>query len=383
MLCQRNVPPWLVLLAGMVLGGVLTSTFTLRQWWCTYNDFSVDRETLSIIQVNERIRTHRNLLPLHPQVLQDSDCVCGEEAEKLRKITPCSGVTDAFMDVRRNAVIQPTSRPSNSLVARPTEQTFVPPSTYENSEGFSGFIHPLANNQSSQNMPKQLQYLSGEYELKKKLLVAVLTSEKRLDRASMVYNTWGLDVSQILFFVGEDCNISRSEEARGLPIVKLPGIVDASVDSVAKTFAVLKYIRNNYIDNFHWFMRVVDSVYIRGEKLERLIMRFDPSERIYLGRAANGREEDVEKLRLLPHEYYCHGGAGIVMSQALLLELVPHLDYCLGAVQYHNREVKGGEEWNHADVELGRCVSRTIGVQCSLSAEVSAMSSFGTVTSSI
>jgi len=40
-----------------------------------------------------------------------------------------------------DTVIQPISKAANSLVARPTEQMFVPPSTCE---GFNRFIHPLA-----------------------------------------------------------------------------------------------------------------------------------------------------------------------------------------------------------------------------------------------
>ena len=365
--CQRTVPPWLILILGVVLGILLTFSFTFHFWQHTQHDFSVDRETLSIIQVNERIRTNKNLLPLRLPALQDPRCVCGEEAERLRKIiVPCPEATDA-MHLQHDNILHPPDRPSRSLVAKPTEQTFVPPPINENSEGFSGYIDPLFANKSR---PKELHYLSGEYQLKKQLLVAVLTSEKQLDQAATVYNTWGQDVSQILFFVGEDCNISQSEEARGIPIVKLPGIMDHLTDPVAKIFAVLKYIHENYIDSFHWFMHVADSTYVRWKKLEKLVMRLDSSEKIYLGRAASGREEDMDRLKLLPHEYYCHGGVGVVMSHALLNDLALHLDYCLGAVRHHNQEAEEGGSWSHADVEVGRCVSRTVGIQCAQSAEV-------------
>lgn len=365
--CQRTVSPWLILILGVVIGTLLTFSFNFHFWQHTQHDFSVDRETLSIIQVNERIRTNKNLLPLHLPALQDPHCVCGEEAQRLRKIVPCPEATDA-MHLQHDNLLHPPDRPSRSLVAKPTDQTFVPPPINENSEGFSGYIDPLFANKSR---PKDLHYLSGEYQLKKQLLVAVLTSEKQLDQAATVYNTWGQDVSQILFFVGEDCNISQSEEARGIPIVKLPGIMDYPTDPVAKTFAVLKYIHENYIDSFHWFMHVADSTYVRGNKLEKLVMRLDSSEKIYLGRAASGREEDMDRLKLLPHEYYCHGGAGVVMSHALLKDLSLHLDYCLGAVRHHNQEAGEGWSWSHADVEVGRCVSRTVGIQCAQSAEVS------------
>ena len=60
------------------------------------------------------------------------------------------------------------------------------------------------------------------------------------------------------------------------------------------------------------------------------------------------------------------GGPGVVLSQAALKALYPHLDKCLGAVEKHNMD-SSQPQWYNEDVELGRCISRNIGVQCSAS----------------
>ena len=61
--------------------------------------------------------------------------------------------------------------------------------------------------------------------------------------------------------------------------------------------------------------------------------------------------------------------AGVVFSNAALRALVPHLDECLEAIEYYNKFAESS--WYNEDVELGRCVSRKVGIQCSTSLEVS------------
>ena len=212
--------------------------------------------------------------------------------------------------------------------------------------------------------------LSGEYQVQKRLFVAVITAEKYLPtRARAVYDTWGRGVTQISFFVGADCNTSHPA-VRDLPIVKLPGIPDNVYPPQKKVFAVLHYIHEHYIGDFQWFMRADDDVYVRGGKLEELLGTLNFNEMVYLGLAGKGKAEDTHRLGLQPHEHYCMGGPGVVLSKAALRELAPYLDLCLSAVDQYNEE-NPGNPWYNEDVELGRCVSRSINIQCSTSAEVS------------
>lgn len=225
---------------------------------------------------------------------------------------------------------------------------------------------------SSWKHPQKLgtpKTLSGEYQVQKKLFVAVITAEKYLStRARAVYDTWGGSVSQIMFFVGADCNTSQPH-IQDLPVVKLPGIPDTVYPPQKKMFAVLHYIHDHYLGEFQWFMRADDDVYVRGDKLENLLGTLNPSELIYLGLAGMGKAEDIDRLGLRPHERYCMGGPGVIFSKAVLKKVAPYLDHCMSAVDQYNEE-HPANPWYNEDVELGRCVSRSINVQCSTSAEV-------------
>ena len=230
------------------------------------------------------------------------------------------------------------------------------------------YLHPSVSWLRPQALGRP-KTLSGEYQVQKTLFVAVITAEKYLPtRARAVYDTWGRSVTKIVFFVGADCNTSHPA-IQDLPIVKLPGIPDNVYPPQKKVFAVLHYVHDHYIGEFQWFMRADDDVYVRGDKLEELLGTMNFNEKIYLGLAGTGKAEDIHRLGLRPHERYCMGGPGVIFSGATLRELAPYLDHCLSAVDRHN-EARPEHPWYNEDVELGRCVSRSLNIQCSTSAEV-------------
>lgn len=123
---------------------------------------------------------------------------------------------------------------------------------------------------------------------------------------------------------------------------------------------MLKYMYNHHIDEYNWFMRTDDDVYVRVDHLTQFLSQLDPNELLYVGSPGFGRPEDRERISLRPYEHYCMGGPGVVFSCALLRALGPHLDDCLQNVVVSYNE----------DVEVGRCVSRTLGVQCTWSYQV-------------
>ena len=55
------------------------------------------------------------------------------------------------------------------------------------------------------------------------------------------------------------------------------------------------------------------------------------------------------------------GGPGVIFSRSALRKLAPHLDACLQSVVVSYNE----------DVEVGRCVSKMLKLQCTWSWEVS------------
>ncbi|XP_006771836.1 PREDICTED: chondroitin sulfate synthase 1, partial [Myotis davidii] len=187
------------------------------------------------------------------------------------------------------------------------------------------------------------------------LFVGVMTAQKYLQtRAVAVYRTWSKTIpGRVEFFSSEG-----SDTSIPIPIVPLRG-VDDSYPPQKKSFMMLKYMHDHYLDQYEWFMRADDDVYIKGDRLESFLRSLNSSEPLFLGQTGLGTTEEMGKLALEPGENFCMGGPGVIMSREVLRRMVPHIGKCL-------REMYT----THEDVEVGRCVRRFAGVQCVWSYEM-------------
>lgn len=372
-----TVPHWATLLAGLLLGCVLTSTFTFHMRWCSdkvsLSDLSLDRQTVSIIRVNEHIRAHgkgisvdggweRNVdTNVDAQEPEWNDCVCGNE---LKKLKAAIDIPTGDLEKYRPNSLDSTYRPS-TFITKPSLASFSPGWNYSKSNrgNYSTYNHPLPLLLGGKSRE---QVLSEEFLLRRSFIVAVNVPDNGLRWANEIFDTWGQDVPQIIFFISESFE-EVEPEAIGLPLVKLKGI-NGSGEALRKPLAILQYLHDNHREAFHWFVMVGTQTFVRGQRMEEVLSRFDSSEKVYLGWAARGRPEEADLLQLLPHENYCLGAPGMVFSKASLTALGGHLGFCQHSLERHNREEE--KPWMNWDVEIGRCVSRTIGIQCSQSAEV-------------
>lgn len=186
------------------------------------------------------------------------------------------------------------------------------------------------------------------------LFVGVMTAEKYLKtRANAVYRTWGKDLpGRIAFFSSE---VSKSDS---LPLVALKG-VDDSYPPQKKSFMMLLYMHDNFIDQFEWFLRADDDVYIKTDKLEGLLRSVDSRRAQFIGQAGRGNNEEFGNLSLEYDENFCMGGPGVILSRETLKRVAPHVKECLKNLYT-----------THEDVELGRCVKKFAGVPCTWSYEV-------------
>lgn len=246
------------------------------------------------------------------------DCVCGEMAQELRRLA--LGYRNRSEPALKVSLkVEP---PESDLQMR--EYMF--PSNEE----------PVLNYKDMKRQQHksghQYETLQQEYFFKKipTLFVGVLTQQAYLPtRARHLYETWGCEVDKLIFFVGEDCVVPKN--LSHLPIVKLEGVSDNVYPPLRKTFAVIKYMYENYVNQYSWFIRADDDMYMRIKRLNEMLAKLNPEEKVYLGRSGTGRKDDLERLRLLPHERYCMGGPGIILSVATLRHLGPHLTNCLNA----------------------------------------------------
>ncbi|XP_070543153.1 chondroitin sulfate synthase 3-like [Ptychodera flava] len=189
--------------------------------------------------------------------------------------------------------------------------------------------------------------------VRKQLYVGVLTAGRFLKtRATACNRTWGQGVPDLEFF-----SQVKTTNDWSLPIVTLQNISDDVYPPQQKAFEMLKYMCNHHIHDFNWFLRADDDVYVKVDKLLAFLSQIDHGKMVYIGQPGHGFPEVRHKLGLDGHNF-CMGGPGVVFSRAALMGLCPHLDQCMAAVV-------SKEE----DVEIGRCVTKHLGIECTRSWE--------------
>lgn len=192
------------------------------------------------------------------------------------------------------------------------------------------------------------------------LLIAVVTANKLLqERVEAITTTWAQIALKIgvpvLFFTGEE---SSQSSVGGFPIIHLPG-VDDTYPPQRKVFKMLDYLQKNHMLNYKWLLRADDDLYVRVEELVNFLNMLDHHKELYMGQPGLGKPEDLERLKLYSYEHFCMGGPGVFFSSSLLSSLVEYLDYCLQNVISYNE-----------DVEIGRCISRQLNIQCTWAYDV-------------
>lgn len=190
------------------------------------------------------------------------------------------------------------------------------------------------------------------------LFVGVITAEQLVKtRAKAVYDTWGKHIpGKLTIFSSGDAG-----KEIGLPIVSLPG-VDDTYPPLKKSLMMIKYMHDFHVDDYEWFMRADDDVYVRNDKLIRFLQSLNSSDDIHLGHAGTGAKEEMGMLSMEPGDNYCIGGPGVILSRSVLKKVAPHLEYCLETAPT-----------SHEDIEVGRCIQRYTGIPCTWALEVSSI----------
>ena len=211
---------------------------------------------------------------------------------------------------------------------------------------------------------KEPDTVEEEYKMRKIMLGAVLTSVTRLEYTIGIVNaTWGSTLTRYKIFVE---NGNTNIPARLNDNFSIVGLrLEESSSGIEALFGLLKNLYSNYLEEYDWFLLASDTTYVAGRELEEMLLHLDPQKLVYMGRATSSKNL---KLRMLSNEYFCESGPGIVLSNAALRAVVPHLDNCLALVHRYSR--KKDLFPSQPDLELGRCFSRKLGVHCSSSMKV-------------
>ena len=132
----------------------------------------------------------------------------------------------------------------------------------------------------AQKTPKAFvrpRYYSTELGIRDKLFVGVLTSREYLhSRGVAVNKTLAHLVDKVRYF------ISVPEGAK--PNVTLPGIVGfTDTRSILKPFHVMKYITDNYLEDYDYYYITKDTSYVNGRRLNELVKKISVSRDVHFG----------------------------------------------------------------------------------------------------
>ena len=216
---------------------------------------------------------------------------------------------------------------------------------------------------SAQSMKLEVNFENKYEENLKLTFVGIQTKMSFLNtRAKAAFDTWirSIHGESEIFVGGETAKIVIINET--IPVTHLSEVNDDSYPAQKKSFQMLKYMHDNYIDKYEWFVRADDDVFLKGEELAKYLSSLDSRELYYIGQSGKGRSEEIGKLGLPHGMSYCLGGPGVILSRATLAKITPHINTCLQNIVT-----------SHEDTELGLCTHRYTGISCTEDREVSVL----------
>ncbi|TKR87446.1 hypothetical protein L596_011843 [Steinernema carpocapsae] len=169
-----------------------------------------------------------------------------------------------------------------------------------------------------------------------RILCWIMTTPYNTDKKAIHVNaTWAPRCNQYIFF--------SANESSGLPSVKL-NISDGRNYLWWKTKEAFKYLYENELDNYDYFLKADDDTYVIVENLRLMLMPYSPKDPLYFGC----------RFKPFTKQGYMSGGAGYILSREALKRFVED-----GLSD--PKKCKAGNTGNE-DSEMGKCMYK-IGVK--------------------
>ncbi|XP_046685952.1 chondroitin sulfate synthase 2-like [Homalodisca vitripennis] len=190
------------------------------------------------------------------------------------------------------------------------------------------------------------RFHKAELGIRNKLFLGVLTSPESISSLAVALNkTASKFVSKIMFFID-----APSAQRLNVSLLKLPGIVGfTDTRQTLKPFHLIKYVSDNFLEDYDFFFIIKDTSYIQAQKLSDYAKKISIIYDIHVGRTMQTIDES---------EKICSLDSGILLSNSVVKKMQRSLEWCV-----KNAVTKDD------NVNFGRCVFHASQVPCSDSAQ--------------
>ena len=191
-----------------------------------------------------------------------------------------------------------------------------------------------------------------ELEPKKALLTVVTTSRSLLETTSnKIRTSWGSEGADYRIIVGtrglSSLPSSFHDNLHILPSPSHSDIPSFPYLSFKELSTIIDLVRNNYLEEYNWFLFVPSNTYVSVRNLEAFLQDINPYHVVYMGRPNNASMSDGL--------HYCEGGPGFVLSYMALRKMKGKLDGCVK---------KSNSDLGYR--ALGKCMVSELKTECSL-----------------
>lgn len=167
------------------------------------------------------------------------------------------------------------------------------------------------------------RYYSSELGIREKLFVGVMTSQQNIDTLATSFNrTVAHLVNKIKFFINAD-NVIKSN----FILKNIVGFTDTREN--LRPFHILKYIADNYLNDFDYFLLITDQNYVDSRQLMEKLYKISISFDVYMGRPIESNELHSDDQISLSDRDYCDLNSGIILSSSVIRKIRTNLDWCV------------------------------------------------------
>lgn len=186
------------------------------------------------------------------------------------------------------------------------------------------------------------RYYSSELGIREKIFVGVMTTQHHINTLTTAFNrTTAHHVDKIKYFINAADNVRTNFKLKNIV-----GFTDAR--DHLKPFHILKYIADNYLDDYDFFFLSTDTTYVNVRRLLKQLNHISIGFDVYIGNNRDSSDilDSDERNRLMQTEGdYCDLNAGIILSNSLVRKIRANLDWC----------VRNAAS-NSDSLNIGRCV---------------------------